>query len=421
MKSEKSGFWEKTWPGDTGRCPKKQDEPSAYLSDTGEGPFLRTGDLGFLQDGELFITGRLKDVIIIRGRNYYPQDIELTAERSYPRLRPGCSAAFQVEADGKERLVIVAEVERRFKERRHKSEKSEYDGEERRGLSRRKIKVLPEHIPDDRTPLDAESAFEAIRKAVSEEHELQVYAVVLLKVGSIPKTSSGKIQHHACKEGFLKGNLKAVGSSILKSFQVAKSENLLNQETLLTLPKEDHQSLMESYLINLLANILDIDPDCLEPQQSLSLIGLDSLNAAEIQNRLETTMGVFWPMTRFLQGQTVSQLATEAIEKLTASPSPETEFIAVSDQKESLLSYNQQSLWFMHQLAPESAAYNIFFALRICSELDVPALQRSFGRLISRHPSLRTTYTVLDGKSVQKIHDSQDVCFEETDASELGY
>ncbi|MBD0347459.1 MAG: fatty acyl-AMP ligase, partial [Coleofasciculus sp. Co-bin14] len=84
----------------------------AYLADIGEGPFLRTGDLGFLQNGELFVTGRLKDVVIIRGRNHYPQDIELTAERSHPALAPNAGAAFAVEIAGQEQLVVVQEVER---------------------------------------------------------------------------------------------------------------------------------------------------------------------------------------------------------------------------------------------------------------------------------------------------------------------
>jgi len=145
----------------------------AYLKDTGEGPFLRTGDLGFIQDGEVFITGRLKDLIIIRGLNHYPQDIELTVGKSHPRLRPDNGAAFAVEIDGMERLVVVQEVERR--------QQRELDG-----------------------------VFDAIRRDVAAEHELPVEAIVLVKAGSIPKTSSGKIQRHACKQGFLEGTLDAV-------------------------------------------------------------------------------------------------------------------------------------------------------------------------------------------------------------------
>ena len=83
---------------------------------TGRGPFLRTGDLGVLSGGELFVTGRIKDLIILRGRNHYPQDMELTTQRSHPDLRPDGGAAFSVEIEGEERLVVVQEVERRRRE-----------------------------------------------------------------------------------------------------------------------------------------------------------------------------------------------------------------------------------------------------------------------------------------------------------------
>ena len=147
-----------------------------YLSNTGEGPFLRTGDLGFLQDGELFVTGRIKDVMIFRGLNHYPQDIELTVQNSHQVLRTDCGASFSVEVKGEERLVIVQEVER-----------SSY---------LRKLDII-ELIGN-------------ISEAVSRHHGLQIFAVVLVKTGSIPKTSSGKIQRYACKDSFLKGSLDVV-------------------------------------------------------------------------------------------------------------------------------------------------------------------------------------------------------------------
>ena len=147
----------------------------AFLADSGEGPFLRTGDLGFLKDGELFVTGRLKDLIIIRGYNHYPQDIEYTVEKSHPALRAGCSAAFSVEVDGEERVAVVAEIAQRA------------DAE-----------------------LDIKTVHKAIRKAVAEDHDLSVYAIKLLKPGTIPKTSSGKIQRTACRSGFLTQSLQTV-------------------------------------------------------------------------------------------------------------------------------------------------------------------------------------------------------------------
>jgi acyl-CoA synthetase (AMP-forming)/AMP-acid ligase II len=147
----------------------------AYLSDTKEGPFLRTGDLGFLQDGELFITGRLKDIMIIRGRNYYPNDIELTVEQSHLSLLPFSGAAFVVEKNEEEQVVVVQEVKRESLQR-----------------------------------LDSDQVIADIRKAVLQNHELRVHHVILIKPGSIPKTSSGKIQRHACREAFLNGRLTGI-------------------------------------------------------------------------------------------------------------------------------------------------------------------------------------------------------------------
>lgn len=149
----------------------------AYLNDTQQGPFLRTGDLGFIQEGELFVTGRLKDVIIIRGKNHYPQDIELTVENSHPALRTSCGAAFAVEVKSSERLVVVQEVERSCIRK-----------------------------------LDSKEIFKNIRQAITANHGLRIYAMVLLKTSSIPKTSSGKVQRFACRTGFLDGSLNVISN-----------------------------------------------------------------------------------------------------------------------------------------------------------------------------------------------------------------
>ncbi len=146
----------------------------AYLQDTNEGPFLRTGDLGFLHDGELFITGRIKDLIIIRGTNHYPQDIEWSVQQLHPALRPDYGAAFSIQDRGEEKLVVVQEVERRTEN------------------------------------LDTEKLIADIRQEIAEQHEIQVYAVVLGKPGNILKTASGKIQRRACRDKFLAGTLNVL-------------------------------------------------------------------------------------------------------------------------------------------------------------------------------------------------------------------
>jgi acyl-CoA synthetase (AMP-forming)/AMP-acid ligase II len=180
------GYWNR--PEDTERA------CGAYLRDTGEGPFLRTQDLGFMKDGELFVTGRLKDLIIISGRKLYPQDIELTVEQSHPALRPACCAAFSVEGVGEEQLIVAVEVEPRYQTAIGKPQ----DGEARAH-------------PNGRLPLDIDAVVRAIRRAVAEEHDVRVHTVVLLRAGRIPKTTSGKVQRHACQISFLKGTLERLG------------------------------------------------------------------------------------------------------------------------------------------------------------------------------------------------------------------
>jgi natural product biosynthesis luciferase-like monooxygenase protein len=145
----------------------------AYTRDAGEGPFLRTGDLGFLHEGELYIAGRLKDLILVHGRNHYPQDIELTVERSHGAIRRGCGAAFSVEFGGEEHLVIVCEIKR-----------SEAGG------------------------VDLGRVADGIRAAVAENHELEIFAIEFVKSGSIAKTSSGKLQRDVCRRNFLSCKLE---------------------------------------------------------------------------------------------------------------------------------------------------------------------------------------------------------------------
>ncbi|NEQ43486.1 MAG: fatty acyl-AMP ligase [Leptolyngbya sp. SIOISBB] len=157
------------------RPDESQASFSAQLVGHEEQAFLRTGDLGFLHNDHLYITGRIKDLIIIRGQNHYPQDIELTVERSHPVLRPNCGAAFSIDVKGKEQLVVVYEVERSAL----------------RGI-------------------DSDGVLEQMRQAITAQHALNLYAAVLVKTGSIPKTSSGKIRRRACRDSFLNGTLNIV-------------------------------------------------------------------------------------------------------------------------------------------------------------------------------------------------------------------
>lgn len=178
----------------------------AHIADSNYGPFLRTGDLGFFHDNELCVTGRYKDLIIINGRNYYPQDIELIIEKSHVAIRSGCCAAFSLEIAGKETIVAVVEIERRYEE--EKTTNSE--------IKNSFATFRQENVEIDAfsnkldKPVNFMEIVEAIRTSVAEEYNLQIYGIILIKAGKIFKTSSGKLQRHACRRGFLQRDMDEI-------------------------------------------------------------------------------------------------------------------------------------------------------------------------------------------------------------------
>lgn len=282
------GYWQK---------PELTNETfNAFLADGKNGPFLRTGDLGFLDKDELFITGRIKDVIIIRGRNHYPQDIEATVEQSHPAIRAGAGAAFSVEVNAQEKLVIIQEVERSYLRN-----------------------------------LKGDEVITAIRTSISEQHELQVHAVVLIKTASIPKTSSGKIQRYACRNGFLNSNLDVVASWISnpqKNLQQLNSDidSLLEQIQLSTLdePQEsikqenNHNSQCNdrptkeaiiTWLISRLTSLGEIPLDEIDTHEPFAVYGLDSSVAVNITFELGQWIGCELEPTLFWEYPTIESLA----------------------------------------------------------------------------------------------------------------
>ncbi|MCX7568806.1 amino acid adenylation domain-containing protein [Tumebacillus sp. DT12] len=343
----------------------------AFRTDNGAGPYLRTGDLGFLLDGELYVTGRLKDLIIIRGRNHYPQDIEYTVQQSHPALRPDTGAAVAVEEGGEERLVIVQEVERAY----------------RKG--------------------NLAEVAEAIRRAVSERHELQVHAVVLIKPASIPKTSSGKIQRHACRDRFLDGSLDELHRDMVGGATSVEEEGGASQSL--------HQA---DVLLERTAQILKVPSAQIQFDTPLQAYGLDSLMAVELKNEVEAQFGVDIPFAQLLDGLSLADLArviadsgtTAGVERVERPSSCET-------TGDAPLSYGQRSLWFLQRVAPDSAAYHIARAARWSGELEVEALRASFDILVKRHAALRTSFPLIDGEPVQRLHEPGALDFTVEDAA----
>jgi acyl-CoA synthetase (AMP-forming)/AMP-acid ligase II/acyl carrier protein len=270
------GYW---------RRPEDSERTFGARVPAADGSFLRTGDLGLLEHGELFITGRLKDLIIIRGQNHYPHDLELTVESAHPALRPGGATAFSIEIEDEERLVIAAEVERR--------------------------------LEADLGPALVEAIASSAREAVTRRHEVQLHGLVLLKAGDLPKTSSGKHQRRACRQHYLAGALPALAewrAPLEQRTESGRAKNLRRVRIRLALggaAAEQRRGLLVEFLRDELASALRLPPARLEPDQSLTRMGVDSLLALDLRGRLEATFGVAPTPARMLNSANLDDLAAE--------------------------------------------------------------------------------------------------------------
>ncbi|MEB3224670.1 MAG: aminotransferase class I/II-fold pyridoxal phosphate-dependent enzyme, partial [Synechococcus sp.] len=258
------GYW---------NAPVATRETFAAVLDHQPQPFLRTGDLGFMEAGELFITGRLKDLIIIRGKNHYPHDIELTAQQADPALRENCGAAFTVEVNGIERLLLVQEVKRTALRN-----------------------------------LDVAAIAQRVRQAIATNHELQTYGIILIKTGSIPKTSSGKIQRHRCRQAFLADELAVVGRSIIGETITPQNHAPTQQYDLTEKPADLVGQLREK-----LAQALALPLETVQDDQPISALGLDSVQVIEIKHYIEQQFDLTVPLEKFFEDITVTQLARDIL------------------------------------------------------------------------------------------------------------
>jgi acyl carrier protein len=245
---------------------------------------------------------------------------------------------------------------------------------------------------------------------------LQVHAIVLLKPGSLPKTSSGKIQRLACRASFLKGEFEGLAS------WRANLNTHLSSDTALphSLHSNPEQNAIEQWLVNALATRLGIDPSEIQSDRPVTYYGVDSLMAVDLMHAMETSLDVNVTVADLLQSPSLNHLAARVFNSLQAqAEQSQTPLPPPARPQESPLSYAQRALWFLHELAPESAAYNISAAARIHSRVDVAALQQSLQQLIERHSALRTTFPVEAETPVQRVNDFITINLNEEDVSHL--
>jgi 8-amino-7-oxononanoate synthase/acyl carrier protein len=253
----------------------------------GDGPFLRTGDLGFLHGDQLFVTGRIKDMIIVRGVNRYPQDIEQTVERASSAVQPGAVAAVSMDVDGREQLMIVAETVRQ------------------RGL-------------------DWDAEISSIRRAVTAEHELPPDAVFLVRNSSVPKTSSGKIQRHACHAAILHKELKIIAhwsrdeslglrladggrGSLPPRGEVMQAAGSGKRVTVVG--EEARQEIVDIVIAHVRAVAKERAQHITRTTDIVLDLGLDSLERLEIAHSLEQAFGGRFPEETLQEIETVEEVA----------------------------------------------------------------------------------------------------------------
>jgi amino acid adenylation domain-containing protein len=358
-----AGYWQN--PSAT------QQTFQAFLA-TGQGPYLRTGDLGFIRDGELYITGRMKDCIIIRGRNHYPQDIEQTVESAHSAVRLNGVAAFSQLRNGEESVIIVSEVNRNY-----------------RG--------------------DFRDVLEAVRAAVAAEHEVQAIAITLIKAGGLPKTSSGKVQRQECKAKFLENSLPVVAESV-PEFEPQQAEISISRDAVLAADASGRKELLEEYLVNLAAQALHHAPNQVAPEQSLISLGMDSLMLFYFKQKLDTCFNVELPLPRLLHG-TISSIAEALLTEIEqekhsghrSQPKPVPRSGSLS------LSASQEQIWLMQQLFPESCAYNEALVFEISCALQPECLQQAINEIVRRHEILRTNFVAQEGHAVQTIRPAEPI------------
>lgn len=332
------GYW---------NAPEKTKEVFGARLKNDSRKYLRTGDLGFIHQNELFISGRLKDILIIKGRNYYPQDIEKMAYEACTGLSQGGGVAFEL--NGK--AILIQEVSRRYQKK-----------------------------------LDYQQACKSIQANVFEAFEILLEDIVFIKSGQLNKTSSGKVQRNLTKKRYLSQTFES-----LSSLKELNSQ----QPSQFVAPSND----LEKQLCELWQEVLGIQR--IGINENFLSLGGHSLLAVQLVSKIRSKWNCDVSIRSLFEHQTIRSLA-HVITTSQVNSIPLVKKAPLGNQLP--LSHMQQSLWLLDHISPETSQYNLFKIFQIEGKLDVTAITLAFQTLIKRHHILRTTIHLTEsGEPIQAI------------------
>ncbi|NWA24238.1 amino acid adenylation domain-containing protein [Pseudomonas gingeri] len=352
----------------------QREEESRVFHTQAEGEesrWFRTGDLGFISDGDLYITGRLKEVMIFSGRNIYPQDVEMTVEALDPAFRANGCAAFSIEDGEISHLVIVQELE-------------------------------------SRQQVDTDSLLPRLRAELADRHEIfDLSAVLLVKTGAIPRTSSGKLQRTRCRQLFEAAELKTIWSW--------SRDDETHQPDLQDNPRHGE---IEAQLLSIWQSTLDRED--ISSTDSFFLLGGHSLLATQMMMEVRKRFNVELALSSLFHSPTLRTLAGEIANAKAPSGQALPAIARSTSQGPLPLSYAQQRFWFLDQYQPDNPFYSLPLALTIDGPLDVEIVQQVLNLMVARHAPLRTRFNSEGGVLQQTILATLEIPVTRVDFSPLG-